>query len=62
MKSVRTTVSLSQEQYQSLQHLAESCGLSMSWVIRQAVSEFLTKHDARAFNPVNLSQLRDEQK
>ena len=61
MKSVRTTVSLSQEQYQSLLQLAESSGLSMSWVIRQAVSEFLTKHDGRAFNPINVPQPGDEQ-
>lgn len=44
MKSVRTTVSLPSDQYQELQQIAESNGLSISWVIRQAVGDFLTKH------------------
>jgi len=43
MKSVRTTVSLSQDQYKQLQTLAEANGLSVAWVVRQAVGEFLDK-------------------
>lgn len=43
MKSVRTTVSLSQEQYKQLQGLADANGLSVAWVVRQAVGEFLDK-------------------
>ena len=43
MKSVRTTVSLSQDQYKQLQTLADANGLSVAWVVRQAVGEFLDK-------------------
>ncbi|GAB3529170.1 ribbon-helix-helix domain-containing protein [Photobacterium alginatilyticum] len=53
MKSVRTTVSLPQEQHQALQQIAEKNGLSISWVIRQAVGEFLANnHD---FQPLSKS-------
>ena len=43
MKSVRTTVSLSQDQYKQLQALADANSLSVAWVVRQAVGEFLDK-------------------
>jgi len=43
MKSVRTTVSLSEEQHKQLQALADAHSLSIAWVIRQAVGEFLDK-------------------
>lgn len=43
MKSVRTTISLSQDQYKQLQKLADANGLSVAWVVRQAVGEFLEK-------------------
>ncbi len=43
MKSVRTTVSFPQDQYQQLQALAEGNGLSVAWVVRQAIGEFLDK-------------------
>ena len=44
MKSVRTSVSLTYDQHQAIQKLAEENGLSISWVIRQAVGEFLTNN------------------
>ncbi|TKB51818.1 ribbon-helix-helix domain-containing protein [Ferrimonas aestuarii] len=50
MKSVRTTVSLPSEQHQALQRLADENGLSISWMVRQAVGEFLANnHD---FKPI----------
>ncbi|WP_458735660.1 ribbon-helix-helix domain-containing protein [Zobellella taiwanensis] len=53
MKSVRTTVSLSKEQYESLCHLAEASDLSISRVIRQAVSELLARHEGERLNPLS---------
>ena len=41
MKSVRTTVSLPKNQYEQLQALADANGLSVAWVVRQAVGDFL---------------------
>lgn len=61
MKSVRTTVSLSPEQLKQLQALADEHGLSLAWVIRQAVSEFLERVDKRAaFDPLQSSSARRE--
>jgi predicted DNA-binding protein len=51
MKVVRTTVSLPTEQYQQLQILADQHGLSIAWLIRQAVNEFLSKRES--FEPMN---------
>ncbi len=54
MKSVRTTVSLPQDQYKQLQALAEGSGLSVAWVIRQAVGEFLGKVGKdQQYNPLD---------
>jgi predicted transcriptional regulator len=52
MKSIRTSVSLPQEQHQLLQQIAQSSNLSLSWVIRQAVTEFLVQHDEKNFEPL----------
>ncbi len=55
MKSVRTTVSLSQEQYKQLQALADANSLSVAWVVRQAVGEFLDKvAKEQQYNPLAL--------
>jgi len=43
MKTVRTTVSLSTDQLQQLQLLADEHDLSLAWLIRQAVSEYLDR-------------------
>ncbi|HFK4113879.1 CopG family transcriptional regulator [uncultured Kosakonia sp.] len=51
MKSFRTTVSLSKNQLQALQQMAESSGVSVSWLIRQAVASFLTEHKEE-FHPL----------
>lgn len=47
MKTVRTTVSLPSEQYEKIQILAEANGLSVAWVVRQAIGEFLARVDLR---------------
>jgi len=45
MKTVRTTVSLPKEQYQQLQQPADQHGLSIAWLIRQAVNDFLSRRE-----------------
>jgi predicted transcriptional regulator len=53
MKSARTTISLTPEQLEQLQALADKHGLSLAWVIRQAISEFLVRVEQPAdFNPL----------
>ncbi|MCG7374485.1 ribbon-helix-helix domain-containing protein [Pseudomonas luteola] len=53
MKSARTTISLAPEQLEQLQTLADRHGLSLAWVIRQAINEFLARVDQPAdFNPL----------
>ena len=56
MKTVRTTVSLPADQHEKLQALAEANGLSVAWVVRQAVGEFLDRVEAeKSFSPINAS-------
>ncbi len=56
MKAVRTTVSLPSDQHEKLQTLAEANGLSIAWIVRQAVSEFLEKVESEErFNPINVA-------
>jgi predicted transcriptional regulator len=55
MKSIRTSVSLPSKQHQLLQKLAESSNLSLSWVIRQAVTEFLKQHIDKDIEPLATS-------
>lgn len=52
MKSVRTTVSMSQTHHQDLQELARINGVSISWIIRHAISGFLVQHKDKEFNPL----------
>lgn len=53
MKSARTTISLPPEQLEQLQALADRHGLSLAWVIRQAINEFLARLDQPAsFDPL----------
>ncbi len=60
MKSIRTTVSLTAEQLQSLQEMADMNGLSVSWLIRQAVSDFLSQHADKKFEPLRISRKEPE--
>ncbi|MDR1462511.1 MAG: ribbon-helix-helix domain-containing protein [Azoarcus sp.] len=43
MKAIRTTVSLPPEQLNRLQCMTDTHGLSVAWLVRQAVSEFLER-------------------
>ena len=54
MKSVRISVSLPKDQHQQVQDLAEINSLSVAWLVRQAVSEFLDRNNKpQEFNPLN---------
>ncbi|GEM_PF-1640463 len=53
MKSVRITASIPEQQHEQLQELAEKNSLSVAWLVRQAVSDFLEKiDDQQAFSPL----------
>ncbi|MDD2800233.1 MAG: ribbon-helix-helix domain-containing protein [Methylococcales bacterium] len=58
MKAVRTTVSLPTEQYQQLQALADQHGLSIAWLIRLAVNDFLSRKES--FQPMNIGSSKME--
>ncbi|WP_434470941.1 ribbon-helix-helix protein, CopG family [Aeromonas veronii] len=61
MKStVRTTVSLSHLQLESLQRIAESHEMSISWLIRQAVGDFLAVHNEELFHPLKRKTAQQE--
>ncbi|TYL42953.1 ribbon-helix-helix domain-containing protein [Dickeya sp. ws52] len=60
MKSTRTTVSLTVEQLQSLQEMADMNGLSISWLIRQAVSDFLAQYSDKKFEPLRVTRKESE--
>ncbi len=57
-KTVRTTFSLPEDQYKVMQAMAEKHGLSIAWLMRQAISEFLQKSEL--FDPLRDNQNRDE--
>lgn len=57
-KTVRTTFSLPQDQYKVMQAMAAKHGLSIAWLMRQAISEFLEKSEQ--FDPLSVNQNRDE--
>lgn len=53
MKAVRTTISLPPEQLERLQQMADQHGLSLAWIVRQAVNEFLERTEKRGdFHPL----------
>lgn len=57
MKAIRTTVSLPPEQLQRLQEMADQHGLSVAWIVRQAVTEFLERTEKRGvFDPLGISE------
>jgi predicted transcriptional regulator len=43
LKKNRITVSLTQEEYIALSHLADQKDVSLSWIIRQAIKKYLEK-------------------
>lgn len=53
MKAIRTTISFPSEQLQRLQEMADQHGLSLAWIVRQAVNEFLERTEKRGdFHPL----------
>ena len=53
MKTTRTTVSLPVEQLERLQQMADRHGLSLAWLVRQAVTEFLERTEKQGqFHPL----------
>ncbi|PHV10232.1 CopG family ribbon-helix-helix protein [Chitinimonas sp. BJB300] len=53
MKTIRTTVSLPVEQLERLQQMADQHSLSLAWLVRQAVNEFLERTEKRGdFHPL----------
>ncbi|MCB1485373.1 MAG: CopG family transcriptional regulator [Hyphomicrobiaceae bacterium] len=44
-RSVRLSVTLDEDDYRALRELAESCGLSVAWMMRRAAAEFVARHD-----------------
>lgn len=53
MKSVRITVSIPEQQHEQIQVLAEKNSLSVAWLVRQAVSDFLEKtENQQDFSPL----------
>ena len=61
MKAIRTTISLPPEQLQRLQEMADQHGLSLAWLVRQAVNEFLERTEkVGEFHPLNGYQKKDQ--
>ena len=57
MKAIRTTISFPPEQLQRLQDMADQHGLSLAWIVRQAVNEFLERTEKRGdFHPLTASE------
>ena len=62
MKTVRTTISLPAGQHEKLQALAEANGLSVAWVVRQAVGDFLERVETeKAFSPLAAQSTKREE-
>ena len=60
MKAVRTTISLMPEQLERLQKMADQHHLSIAWIVRQAIDEFLERTDKRGeFDPLATAE-RDQ--
>ena len=55
-KSTRITISLGDKEHQDLCELSEQSDVSVSWIVRQAVSEFLSRHgEGQSQLPLKLS-------
>jgi predicted transcriptional regulator len=51
---VRTSVTVSDAEHAALTAMAEKNRVSISWLIREAVREFLTKYDGQEKLPLTL--------
>ena len=59
-KDERITVSLAGADYASLSALAERYDVSLSWIVRKAVSEYLEHHaNGELQLPLNVQKSRD---
>jgi predicted transcriptional regulator len=59
-KETRITVSLDADNYRDLEEIARKSDVSIAWVIRRAVGEFLNEHRGKAFGQLPLKL--DEEK
>ena len=58
----RITVSLPQHDHIALSALAERCDVSLSWLTRQAIAEFLANHSQNDLQlPLNLDKKASHQ-
>jgi predicted transcriptional regulator len=56
-KSPRLSVTLTEEQMAEVQRLADTSRVSCSWVVNQAIAEFLDRHaDPQATLPLPMSR------
>lgn len=53
-KETRITVSLATEDYRDLDEIAGKSDVSIAWVIRRAIAEFLERHRGSAFSQLPL--------
>ena len=54
-KTTRISVSLEAEDHRDLNLIAEKSDVSVAWVIRRAIAEFLDKHRGLAFGQLPLA-------
>jgi predicted DNA-binding protein len=50
MKTIRTTVSIPEEQYRQLQALSDQHKLSIAWIVRLAINDLLSRKES--FEPM----------
>ena len=55
-KTTRLTVSLDDADYAAVNAMASSSEVSLSWVIRQAIHEFVRNHGAQPELPLTLAK------
>ena len=55
-KTTRLTVSLDDADYAAVNAMASSSDVSLSWVIRQAIHEFVRNHGAQPELPLTLAK------
>lgn len=55
-KSVRTSVLLPESQYFQLQALATANDVSTSWIVRQAVTRFLSENEGQTELPLRIGR------
>ena len=59
----RFTVNIDADQFERLQRLAEQHGVSLAWLGRQAIAQFLADHNRQSelpFPPISATQRQQE--